>query len=614
MAYGDSINLNLSLRVNAMLSLIALAFTVIGVRLWYLQIILGEQFRELSDDNRLQTIFVPPPRGDIRDRDGELLVANRPSFNIEIIDEDTPNVKSTLTEFALVIGSSFEEVWAKYSNQKRRRKFEPKLLLKDVSRDIVACVSANIVRLPGVIITVLPSRRYLYGSLGAHTIGYIREISQKQLENPKYNGYRLGDVVGQYGLEATWESYLQGIRGQRRVIVNARGTRVGELSYEREVRGSTLTLSIDRVVQEAADKALATQKGAIVALDATNGEVLALSSSFTFDPSIFASELTPTIWRDLMEGKKLTNRALQGVYPPGSVFKIFTGIAALSEGVMTLNDKVHCNGGYFFAGRRYGCWKKSGHGTVSFKSALIQSCDVYFYIAGQRLGVDRIHKYASLYGLGRKTGINLPDEASGLIPSTRWKARAFRKADDRKWYPGETLSVAIGQGANSVTPLQVARAVAAVVNGGILHTPRLVTKVISPAGTLLFDDSEAIVEDRFEISPEVIAAVNEAHYGVVNAGGGTARKAQLPKEIPVTVGGKTGTAQVAALKHGIKGDLNDHAWFAGYAPTDKPEIVVVALAENGGHGGSAAAPLVREVMKAYFAKKLGIVINGSETE
>lgn len=601
--------LNLVLRAHLGLGCVALAFTIIGIRLWYLQIVRGEYYREQSENNRLKTVFIPPPRGTIRDRNGIALVENRPAFNIELVEEDTPNPQRSVKALASVLGIEPKQLLQRMKDQRQRRKYEPKLLVKDASRDDVARVAANRFQLPGIIVSVIPARNYLFGELGAHILGYIREITSQQLESSSYaEDYRVGDLVGQYGLEARWERFLRGSRGRQRVIVNALGTRVGELSSESEIAGSSLTLTIDERTQRAADLVLAGRKGAIVALDPNNGEIIALSSSPRFDPNMFSGELSQEMWRDLTKGKKLTNRAVQGTFPPGSVFKIFVGLAGLAEGLVKKTDSVRCPGFYWFAGRRYNCWKKTGHGTVAFKDSLVQSCDVYYYMLGQRLGVDRIHRYASDFGLGEKTGLDLISEASGLVPSTEWKRRAHRNPGDKKWYPGETLSVAIGQGAVTVSPLQIARALAAVVNGGIVYRPTLVKSIVSVDGRLVAgpetgDELRPEEQRRIVIPPEVATLVREAMVGVVNDPRGTARRAQLRPELGIKVGGKTGTAQVVGLHHGTKGDLNDHAWFAGYAPVEDPKLVVVALAENGGHGGSTAAPMVQRVMTAFFDRE-----------
>jgi penicillin-binding protein 2 len=520
-----------------------------------------------------------------------------------------------LEVLAAIAEVPYESLQERVKLQKRRHKFEPTLLLRDISRELVARISAARFRMPGIVISVVPARNYLYGSIGAHLIGYTREITATQLQSPKYPGYLLGDIVGQFGIEATMERYLRGQHGLQRIIVNSFGSRVGELSSDPEVAGSTLTLTLDSRLQRAADEALAGHHGAIVAIDVKTGEVLALASSVSFDPNVFTTELKPETWREIMGDHRLTNRAIQGAYPPGSVFKPFMEVAALQEAVTNPKERVQCNGGIWFKGREYKCHKKGGHGAVDLYSALVQSCDVYFYTMGQRLGVDRIHHYASLFGLGEKTGIDVADEASGLIPSSLWKRRAFRNPADQKWYAGETLSVSIGQGAVTTTPLQLARSIAAIVNGGTVMKPLIVKSIVSSDGRVVdsgFGDPVAL--RTVPIDASILERVKEGMVGVVNDPRGTGHKAQLVKELGVKVGGKTGTAQVVGmLRRDQQGkpvaDRNreDHAWFVGYAPVDNPRVAVAALVEHGGHGGAAAAPLVAKVMTRYFDPDGGTV-------
>ncbi len=593
--------INVAWRVNVAIGVVCAAFFVIVLRLWYLQVLHGEQFREQSENNRLSTVYSPAPRGIIYDRNGKALVGNRPSFNVELVEEDSPNPKETIKRVAEIVGVSPEDLTARPLSSKRRR-FEPRLLLRDVSRDTLALVVAHRYELPGVIINVEPAREYPYGEFASHVLGYIREITRTQLDSSSYTGYRQGDLVGQFGLESKWEKYLQGRRGVQLVIVNAMGTRIGESSFEPEESGHDLTLTLDFDVQHAADEALRGKRGAIVAMDANTGEILGLSSSPSFDPNLFTKELSSAQWRALTGGheKRMNNRAVQGVYPPGSVFKVFMAAAALAEGVVSKDERINCPGYLQFGSRNYHCHKKSGHGAVDLHSALVQSCDVYFYTVGQRLGIDRIHEYAAKFGLGMSTKLELADEARGLIPSSEWKRRAFKDPGEQKWYPGETLSVVIGQGAVTTTPLQITRALAALVNGGHVMKPYLV-KMIGSVGAAYHDDKfSPQVESELDIPSPVLKVVREALVGVVNEERGTGKRARLDKNSGILVGGKTGTAQVVSLDLGTSGQHNDHAWFAGYAPADNPKIVVTALVENGGHGGEAAAPLVRQVLEAYF--------------
>jgi penicillin-binding protein 2 len=602
MPKADRTSVNLTPRILGAAVLCALCLSVLIGRLWYLQIVRGSFFRDRSENNRLRTVFIPSPRGVIADRHGEALVRNRPSFNIELVVEDAPNVTQVVTDLAALVGEEPQVLQERLDNQNKRRRFEPKVLLRDVSRDLVAQVSAQRHRLPGVIVSVVPVRDYPYGSLSAHTVGYLREISAEQLKSSIYQGYRAGDMVGQGGIEAALENYLRGERGAQAVIVNARGTKIGEAFFQPEIPGSDVHLTIDRQLQQVAERALEGRRGAVVAMHAQTGEILALASAPTFEPALFTGEIPKDVWADLTDVKstKLSNRALQGAFPPGSVFKMFVAAAALSEGVADSADRTFCPGFLRFGARQFRCHKHSGHGSTNLYDALVQSCDVYFYTVGQRLGVDRIYEYAhDLFGFGEPVNLEGFDENSGLVPSTKWKATYFRNPSDKRWYPGETLPVAIGQGAVLATPVQVARAMAALVNGGKLLKPRVVSKIVASDGRVLEQRADGSQVMRVvDIDPAILAEIKRGMVGVVEDKRGTGKRAALPKESGIGVGGKTGTAQVASREAGIESE--DHAWFAGFAPTDNPQIVVVALIENGGHGGEVAAPVTRAVLMQYF--------------
>lgn len=602
MASLERPSLNVSVRLWIALGICATCLFVLALRLWHLQIIKGHFFRDRSENNRLRMVYVPPPRGLILDRNGEVLVRNRPSFNIDFVSEDSPNPEETVRALAEITGQPAEDLLEKLTRQGKRRMYEPKLLLRDVSRDLVAKITAQRYRLPGVLISVVPARDYIHNDLAAHAIGYIREISGEQLKNPLYAGYRMGDVVGQYGVEARYERYLQGERGSQAVIVNASGNKIGEAYSHLALPGSDVMLTIDRRLQEVADRALSGRKGAVVAMDPNTGDILAMAAAPRFAPSIFTSEVSKETWADLIDekGSKLTNRVTQGVYPPGSVFKIFVAAAALSEGVVSPQERFFCPGYTMFGSRKFRCHKHSGHGSVDLFEAIVQSCDVYFYTVGQRLGVDRIYQYAhDIFGFGESTELGIGDESSGLIPSTAWKAKYFRNPEDKKWYPGETLPVSIGQGAITTTPLQIVRGLSAVVNDGRIVKPRLVRKVVASDGRVLEETpSGPEIVRTIDIDPAILDKLKRSMVGVVEDKRGTGHRAALPEIHGISVGGKTGTAQVASKESGIKDD--DHAWFAGYAPAEHPQIVVAALVENGGHGGVAAAPIAQDVFAAYF--------------
>jgi penicillin-binding protein 2 len=570
--------------------------------LWYLQIVKGSFFRDRSENNRLRTIFIPAPRGVIHDRNGEPLVSNRPSFNVEVVVEDTPDLKKTVTDVAALAGEDPTELYDRVAKQTKRRRFEPKVLMRDVSRDLVGAISAQRHRLPGVVVGVAPARQYSFGDLAAHLVGYIREISGEQLKSANYSGYRSGDMVGQSGIESSLERYLRGERGVQAVIVNALGSKIGEAYVQPEIPGNNVFLTIDRKLQKVADDALLGKKGAVVVMNVKTGDVLALSSAPRFEPAIFTGEISKDVWTDLTDPKayKLSNRALQGAFPPGSVFKIFVAAAALSEGVTDTREKTFCPGYLQFGKRAFRCHKHSGHGNTDLFEAIVQSCDVFFYTIGQRLGVDRIHYYArDLFGFGEPVGLAGMEESVGVVPSTKWKEAYFRNPQDKKWYPGETLPVAIGQGAVSTTPLQVARALAAVVNGGKLLKPRVVKRVIAEDGRVLEEHTDTPDIMRvLDIDPTILQEMRRSMVGVVEDKRGTGHAAALPDESSILVGGKTGTAQVSSRESGVIAE--DHAWFAGFGPAQDPEIVVVALVENGGHGGAAAAPIARQLFMQYF--------------
>lgn len=583
----------------ATLSILALV-----VRLWILQVVNGPEYRRKSETNRIETIYIAPPRGYITDRNGKLLVSNRPSYNLEITRENVEDFDSMWSILAPILGVEVKELEARFKKgMVSRRRYESTIVAKDISREVVAQIVTERFRLPGVRIAAVPTREYLYGALASQTLGYTREINDKQLGLSKFSNYRVGDTVGQSGVEHEWEGYLQGTRGRQQVVVNAAGWRVGELSSELETIGNSVETTLDLELQNAAEEQLRDKSGALVVLSVHTGEVLAMASSPGFDPNVFGRDLTQKDWSFLSSDRRLLNRVTQGTYPPGSIFKPMLAVAGLAEKLIDPKDTVRCSGSYYFAGRSYRCWKKAGHGVVNLRSALAGSCDVYFYSLGHRLGIDRIHEYATSFGLGEISGIGLGVEKSGLIPSKEWKERVFSKAGDKIWFPGETLSVAIGQGAVTVTPLQMARAYAALANGGMVVQPRIIRRVNSREGHVLVDLTKPNIQKKVSANPEDLELVKQSLSDVVNAPGGTGGRARLGKEFNIKVGGKTGTAQVVDLKfHGKKGHFEDHAWFVGFAPVENSEIVVAALIEHGGHGGAAAAPVVQAVMTHYFAR------------
>jgi penicillin-binding protein 2 len=436
--------------------------------------------------------------------------------------------------------------------------------------------------------------------MAAHVLGYLGEINQKQLKILKEQGYVIGDEIGQYGLERRWEELLRGQSGGQQVEVDALGRRVRVLHEVTDVPGYTVHLTLDRQLQETAYEALKGKQGTIVALDVRNGAILVLASTPAFDPNAFARGIKAEEWSGLIKDqlRPLSNRAIQGQYPPGSTFKIIMSIAGLEEGVIQPESSIQDPGFYTFGNRSFRDWKKGGHGTVNLHKAIVESCDTYFYQLGPKLGVDRIAKWARAFGLGEKTGVVLDDEKSGTIPDTEWKRKRFRQP----WFPGETVSVAIGQGYVTVTPLQLANMMAAVANGGKLYRPYLVNKVESVDGATVREYGPELIR-TIELKPDTLKRVHEALADVVNGAGGTggAARSQL-----LTIAGKTGTAQVVEMKGGyVKTEQltyfnRDHAWFVSYAPVDNPQIAIAVLVEHGGHGGDAAAPMAKKVFEKFI--------------
>jgi penicillin-binding protein 2 len=578
---------------------ICLVLALLLLRIWYLQGIKGDYFRDLSENNRTRTVRTIAPRGNIYDREKKILVQNRPAFNVSLMLEDTPDVTKTLEELSATTGRDVEVLKEMLKGVRRRSPFQPQVVMADVSRPELETVKVSNHRLPGVMIDVAPTRAYPHKDVAAHVLGYVREVSRPQLAKlkKKSDQYRKGDIVGQSGIEKTWEQELQGIAGYRRVEVDAKGKRRGELGIVDDSPGHDLYLTLDYDLQVAAQRALDGQNGSVVAIDPRNGEILALASAPSFDANILAGRTSPEDWKQLRDNPDhpLTNRSIAENYAPGSIFKLIMGLAGLSEKVIHPGTELDCPGYYYFAGRRYRCHKRSGHGKVNMKDAIKMSCDSYFYQLGRKLGIGIIHKYSSMFGLGKRTGIDLPGERSGIAPSNEWKLKYLGE----RWYPGETLSVSIGQGFLTVTPLQMAVSVAALVNGGTLFEPFLVKDVVDRTEGNVYQHQPKGKE--LPLNKKLLKKIMLYAESVVAEKKGTGGKAAIEG---IRVGGKTGTAQVVALgKETLKKKFNDHAWFVSFAPVEEPTIVMAIIVENGGHGGAAAAPISKEVMSVYFRKK-----------
>jgi penicillin-binding protein 2 len=608
------------LRFQVVVYLVVSVFVALLLRLWFLQIIRGESYRNLSENNRIRLEDIPPTRGIIYDRHGRILVDNRPAFKLALVPADVSDLNQTLFKLGRILEVEEPELEEKVKSAPRGAPFRPILLSRDMNRDQVAAVETYRFNLPGVMVQIEPRRSYEMPSFAAHLIGYLGEIEETQLKERRHEGYKIGDYLGKYGVEMEWEADLKGLRGGRQVEADAAGR---QLSILREVApqpGHNLILTLDTQLQLEAENALKGKAGAIVAMDPNTGDILAMASSPAFDQNQFVRGFTPDEWQAIVDNPlhPLENKAIQGQYPLGSTFKPVVATAALAEGLASPETILSCSGEYQLGNQVYRCWKKRGHGQISLYQALVQSCDIYFYQLGQRLGIDLMSAYAQRYRLGSRTLIRLNNEAGGLVPTAQWKLRRFGVP----WQKGEDLVTAIGQGFVLATPMQMAVYYAAIANGGKFLRPRVVLRVEDPEGAVVKNVSPEIL-GKLNVRPGVISFIQKALEGAVNEPHGTGRAAQLGGRLrSIKVAGKTGTAQVVRApgeeeeegdESQIPYEYRDHAWFVAYAPAEAPEIVVVALVEHGGHGGSAAAPLVRQVMEEYFRNRPSVQEAQGET-
>jgi penicillin-binding protein 2 len=572
---------------------------VLGLRAWHLQIIKGEEFSRLSKHNRIRIREIPANRGMILDRRERILVDNRPSFEVLLVPEDIADMEKTAEFLHRVLKITPEEIGKRLEANKHRPPFKPVRIQSDMSRLHLALLETHKLDLPGLIVDVAPRRAYTYRNMASHLLGYLGEIDRHELGQSRFREYQMGDFIGKYGVEQKWESFLKGIDGGRQVEVDAMGRELKVLQRVESHPGNNVFLTIDLDLQTSCETLLRGKEGAIVAMNPQNGRILAMVSQPSFSPSFFAGGINYDDWETLIRNPfhPLQNRTIQGQYAPGSVFKVITAAAGVEEGVISPQEILSCGGSYRFGNRTYRCWRKGGHGKVNLHRAIVESCDVFFYQVGQRLGIDTLAKYAKGFGLGKPTEISLGDEKPGLIPSSEWKKEAY----DEAWYQGETLSCAIGQGFVLVTPLQLLNVTSAIANGGTLYRPQIVERIEGANGKLV-KSYPSIPMGKIPLSPENLMIIREALFGVVNEARGTGRIARIKG---VSISGKTGTAQVISLKEDAAEEdtpyeHRDHAWFVAYAPMDYPVISVVVLVEHGGHGASASAPIAREVMKKYL--------------
>ncbi len=590
-------------RFTALIIVVLLVFTVLLLRLWFLQIISADRYQLLSEKNRIRYLPVAAERGPIYDRYGELLVDNRPGFTIAALRQEVDDSAEMVKRLAGYLQVDEEILAANWKKGQSLPRYRPVPLAVNVDRDAVEQVQENAINLPGVLTLVTPVRAYPYGELGAHLFGYLGAITEDELRSPKFSDYRGTDFVGKSGLEKYLESYLRGQEGERLLEVDVKGKGLRTLKTLEPRPGLKVFLTLDKQIQQAAETAFGDQAGAAVAIDVKTGAILAMTSKPSFDPAFFARGITGDEWLALLQNDRhpLTNKALKGQYPPGSTFKLVTALAALRSGLVSADFTVDCKGKIKLGNREFRCWKKRGHGETDLKKAIRESCDVWFYEVGLEIGIDRIAEMSRELGLDSVGGY-LPDsERSGLIPDSAWKKRRF---NDR-WYDGETVIAAIGQGFVLATPMQLAVMTATIANGGHVMRPYIVDRIEDFDGEVVMQHSvEQLSTTQLDVAElEILHAGLEA---VVNEPHGTGWASRLPN---ITVAGKTGTSQVIRMKaddeadddeEEIKYKHRDHGLFVSYAPAEDPEIAVAVIVEHGEHGSTAAAPISREILGAYF--------------
>ena len=589
--------------------LIVVVFSALAVSFWVLQVVQHEKYNEMAENNHQRTLALRAPRGVVFDRSGRtVLVENRNSYSISIDRERTKDLNRTIRALAATLRIDESGIRAIVNRHRSDPSYRPVTIIQDATLAQVAAVLSRRLEaeLPEVIVQPVPTRKYP-DAMAAHLFGYVGEVSEPQVARD--DSLKSGDIVGQAGIESVYNALLMGEDGAKRVMVNSVGREISTLDENPPTEGKRLQLTIDYDVQKALEDAFKASgyNGASVILDPKSGEVLAFTSLPAYDPNAFASGMDRTALASLFndEDRPFTDRALQGRYPPGSTFKMAVATAALEEGVITPDFKVYCPGHATLLGRTWQCSKPNGagHGVMDLRHAIEQSCNVYFYTVGNMTGIDKIHKWATLLGLGEKTGIDLPNEISGIVPSPEWK-RATTK-NHEKWYPGETISVSIGQGQVSLTPVSMAVYISTIANGGTRVTPHLVKAVDDGTGWKTLPAPAP--RSQVELKPETIQALRDALWLVVNEHG-TGGNARL---VGYDVSGKTGTAQVISLegartaKGKTEKNLADNAWFVFFAPRDNPQIAGVVLAEHGGHGGTSAAPIAKHVLQTFFAKQEG---------
>ncbi len=592
-------NIVATFRLRVYTGFVIILFSILFARLWYLQVVQGRQYFIQSEENRIRLLRVKAPRGIISDADGFALVRNRPSFNVFLIREDVQDLEITATRLEPLLPLSKDEIIEKIEKSRRPR-FEPTLIHPDVDLKTVAYLEEHKIELPGVIVEVDPLRYSIYDSSTCHVVGYLGEITEKQLKDKdEYPDARQGDLIGKSGVEKMFNLYLSGKAGGKQIEVNAHGRELGTISQKNPAPGDNITLTINLHLQLLAEEALGDKPGTVVALNPQNGHVLAMVSHPGFDPNLFAGGISSENWNRLIKNtdKPLRNKTIQNHYAPGSTFKIMVGTAILQNKIVKPKRALRCVGYLRQAGTLKHCWKAGGHGYVNLKQAIEQSCNVFFYQTGVELGIDELARYAKSFGFGDRTNIALPNEEPGLIPTREWKKERF----NAPWYPAETMDAAIGQGFISATPLQIASMVATVANGGKVYKPMLIKKITEANGELVKEYQPTVVRE-LPVDKKYLDVIRDGMWMVVNGKKGTARGSKVQD---FEFAGKTGTAQVVKLRHWESDDdipihLRDHGWFAGFAPIENPEVAIAIIVEHGLGGSKSAAPIAKYIFERLY--------------
>ncbi|MFQ5480566.1 MAG: penicillin-binding protein 2 [Thermodesulfobacteriota bacterium] len=586
--------------------LAAILFFVLIVRLWHLQIMKGSFYGLQSRHNKTRTVKSQAPRGIIYDRNGIKLVINRPGFDLYIIPEDVTDWPGTKSMLNKLTGLTEDTINKRLKRASGRPPFRAVKLKEDLSWEETVKIESFNFEMNGVMLDVTPKREYIYGRALSHLIGYLGELNIEELKRLHSKGYDAGDYLGKYGLEKSIEEHLRGTDGFKDLEVDALGRKINVLGWTPPFPGHEVTLTIDIKTQLAAWQAMGSNAGAVVALEPKTGRILAMLSSPSFDPNKISAGITHKDWNNLLKNPlhPLTNKVIQGQYPPASTFKPLVAASGLADKAIKPETLIESGPAFHFAGRSYRDWKAEGHGIINYKRAIIESSDTFFYQLGLLLGVNTLAKHSRSFGLGSPTGIRLDGEKSGLVPDSEWKKRVKKE----RWYQGETISVAVGQGFMLATPIQMASAFAAIANGGTLYRPAVIEQVTTPEGKVL-QDFKPEISGRVDISAGILKKIRMALRAVVTDKDGTAR---LLSSNRLKIAGKTGTAQVAHMiererdLEKIQYKLRDHAWFVGFAPYDDPQIVIAVLVEHGGFGASSAAPIAKKIFKAYLTNRTGL--------